>query len=213
MARTDSRERGELLRALAVTVELTGSELSEAAARVMADDLSAYPLPQVLGALTRCRRELRGRLTIAAVIERLDDGRPGPNEAWAMLPQDERGSVVWSSEMAEAYGVAAPLLRERQTIAARSAFLEAYAAAVTRARADGRPVQWTASLGHDPGQRTAALEDAARRGRLTRAHADALLPGPDRAAAASNVLHLTGPRSPLPAHLRAALTAITGAKR
>ena len=79
----------ELLQALAVTAELTGTELSEPAARVMANDLAAYPVQQVLGALTRCRRELKGRLTVAAILERLDDGRPGPNEAWAMIPQDE----------------------------------------------------------------------------------------------------------------------------
>ena len=92
-----------LLEALAVTAELTGTELSEAAARAMVADLQAYPAQQVLVALTRCRRELKGRLTIAAVLERLDDGRPGPNEAWAMIPQDEAGSVVWTQEMAEAF--------------------------------------------------------------------------------------------------------------
>ena len=77
----------ELAEALAVTAELTGTELSVAAAKVMATDLAAYPRQQVLGALARCRRELKTRLTMAAVIERLDDGRPGAEEAWAMIPK------------------------------------------------------------------------------------------------------------------------------
>lgn len=162
--------------ALAVTAEITGTELSKGAAKVMALDLRAYPLSQVLGALVRCRRELKGRLTIAAIIERLDDGRPGPNEAWAMIPQDEAGSVVWTDEMAQAFGVAAPLLHEGQVIAARSAFIETYSAAVSMARAEQRAARWTPSLGHDPRSREAALEEGVRKGRIGRAQAVGLLP-------------------------------------
>lgn len=202
----------ELLQALAVTAELTGTELSEAAARVMADDLAAFPLRQVLGALTRCRRELKGRLTVAAIVERLDDGRPGPNEAWAMIPQDNAGSVVWTSEMAEAYGVAAPLLAEGQVIAARSAFIEAYASNVTRARAEQRPPHWFPSLGHDPLTRAAALDDAVRKGRLTADHARALLPAPDRESANAVIHALADQRSPMPEHVKAKLLAFTGRK-
>lgn len=199
-----------LLEALAVCAELTGTELSEAAARAMAMDLCAYPLEQVLGALTRCRRELKGKLSIAAIIERLDDGRPGPNEAWAMIPQDERGSVVWTEEMAEAYGIASPLLREGQIIAGRSAFIEAYAAAVTGARTNRRPARWNPSLGHDVGLRAVALQDAARRGRITAEHAQSLLPGPDRASTDSTIAALAGPRSPIPPAVKAQLLALTG---
>lgn len=165
-----------LIDGLAVTAELTGTELSKAAVKVMALDLAAYPLPQVLGALTRCRRELKGRLTVAAVIERLDDGRPGPNEAWAMIPQDEEGSVVWTEEMAQAFGIAAPLISQDQIIAARSAFIEAYQARVATARADRVPPKWTPSLGHDVSGRETALRDAEQKGRLTRDHVALLLP-------------------------------------
>ena len=56
----------QILQAIMVTAELTGAELSPAAQAVMVDDLMAYPLPAVLSALTRCRRELTGRLTLAA---------------------------------------------------------------------------------------------------------------------------------------------------
>lgn len=169
-------DRDELVDALAVTAELTGTDLSKPAAKMMAADLSVYPLEQVLGALTRCRRELRTRLTVAAVIERLDDGRPGPNEAWAMIPQDESGSVVWTEEMAQAFGVAAPLLNEGQVIAARSAFIEAYQSRVALARAERRPTKWTPSLGHDVSGRETAIRGAAEKGRLTPAHAARLLP-------------------------------------
>lgn len=163
-----------LLEALAVTAELTGTVLSEAAARVMAADLALCPQDQVMGALTRCRRELRGRLTIAEVLSRLEDGRPGAEEAWAMIPKHEAASVVWTQEMAEAYGVAAGLMET--PVQARMAFLEAYRERVRQARDARTPVRWTPSLGHDPLGREPALMEAVQKGRLSVERATALLP-------------------------------------
>lgn len=156
--------------AIAATAELCGAPLSKPALAMLALDLDAYPPPAVMMALRRCRMEHRGRLTAEAVISRIDDGRPGAEEAWAMIPRDEDGSVVWTDEMASAYGVAAPLLAQGEPIAARMAFLEHYRAAVARARLDARPATWRPSLGRDPRGRDAALIDAAERGRIGRDH-------------------------------------------
>jgi hypothetical protein len=218
MADLSEQHHVALLEALAVTAELTGTEVTEAAARVMSTDLAAYPLPQVLAALTRCRRELKGRLTIAAVIERLDDGRPGPEEAWSMIPMDETGSVVWTEEMSEAYGVGHRLIGHGDHVGARMAFKEAYNALVAKARAEQRPVRWMPSLGHDPAQRAAALAEAVRKGRLSESHAANLLPGPDRDTAARALLKLEGPRSEIPEHVqeqfaRLKLKLVNGGKR
>jgi hypothetical protein len=165
-----------LLQAIAVTVELTSTQLSEAAARVLAEDLARYPEAQVLEALTRCRRELKGRLTIAEVLSRIDDGRPGPEEAWAMMPTSEEQSVVWTAEMAGAFGVAFPLMREGDHVAARMAFLETYKTLCRRARDAGTPARWTASLGHDPHAREPVLLEAQRLGRLPADYVAGLLP-------------------------------------
>lgn len=164
-----------LLEAIAVTAELTGTNMSEGAARVMAADLANYPEDQVLTALTRCRRELKGRLTIADVLTRIDDGRPGVEEAWAMIPRNESESVVWTAEMAQAFGVASRLIEE-DPIAARMAFKEAYVVAVQRARERGITPRWTPSLGHDVLGRERAITEALEKGRLLPAHAQALLP-------------------------------------
>jgi hypothetical protein len=167
----------QLLQAIAVTSELTSTPLSEPAARVMAQDLANYPEPQVLGALMRCRRELRPHsLTIEAVLTRLDDGRPGPEEAWAMIPRDEASSVVWTDEMAQAWGIAQPLLDEGDQIAARMAFLERYRKLIQAARDASTPVKWTPSLGQNPSGRESVLIEAARLGRLTVQHVAKLLP-------------------------------------
>lgn len=165
-----------LLEAIAVTAELTQTQLSKAAARIMAEDLARYPEHLVLDALTRCRRELKGRMSIADVLTRIDDGRPEGEEAWAMLPKDEGASVVWTQEMATAFGVAYPLIRSGETIPARMAFLEKYRTEVRKARDSGAPVKWTPSLGHDVQSREAVLLEAARLGRLPRDHVQGLLP-------------------------------------
>ncbi len=39
-----------------------------------------------------------------------NDGRPGPEEAWALVPKDEETSVVMTEEMAAAAGAARPLI-------------------------------------------------------------------------------------------------------
>ncbi len=166
----------ELLEAIAVTAELTSTDLSENAARFMADDLSQYPEQQVLKALTKCRRELKGRLTVEAVISRIDDGRPGAEEAWAMIPKDELGSVVWTQEMSEAYGIANALIQSGDRIQARMAFIESYRNGCEKARNNGVKVQWFPSLGHDPNGRESVLMDAVEKGRLTAKHAAGLLP-------------------------------------
>lgn len=134
-----------LIQALAVTAELTGTQLSQAAAKVMAADLAPYPEHQVIVALGRCRKELKGRLTIADVVQRLDDGRPGPEEAWAMLPHDESKTLAWTEEMAGAWGVSQGLKDDR--VAARMAFLETYRSRVQKARDAGTPVKWSVSFG------------------------------------------------------------------
>jgi hypothetical protein len=163
----------ELVQALAVTAEITGSNLSDAAASVMARDLMGYPHAQILAALSRCRRELRTRLTLAEVLARIDDGRPGPQEAWAAIPQDEAGSVVWSDEMAQAWG---KTRHAENKAAQKAAFCEVYARLVSDARANGKAPNWTPSLGHDSRTREAAITEAVTLGRLTAEHAMDLLP-------------------------------------
>ncbi len=179
-----------LLEAVAVTAELCGRTFSEPAARVFVADLSAYPERAVIAALARCRKEVRGLLTVQDVVTRLDDGRPGADEAWSMMPFDEAQSVVWSDEMAEAFGVCCPLLDEGDRVAARMAFKEAYTRLVAKARDAGKPVNWTPSLGHDPRGRESALAVAVNAGRLSVEHAQSICP--ELPAPSVDVLRLVG---------------------
>jgi len=167
----------ELLQAIAVTAELTGTQLSEPAARVFLQDLSKYPLSQVLGALVRCRREVKGRLTLADVISRLDDGRPGPEEAWAQVSGvTEADTIVWTYEMQQAHGKVSGMIEDGETIPARMAFLERYRYLCQFARDGGMAVQWIVSLGHDRKGREGPVMEAVEQGKLTAERAMTYLP-------------------------------------
>ncbi|MCW0370251.1 hypothetical protein [Xanthomonas sacchari] len=161
-------QQEQLVRLLVATAEVVGDEIRPAAAALMVDDLSSYPMPALQAALTACRRELKGRLSLAAILERIDDGHPSPNQAWAMaaLAADERNTVVWTSEMQAAWSVALPLADAGDMIGARMAFLETYAKAVKDARAEQRPASYTYSLGFDASGRDSVLRQAVARGLL-----------------------------------------------
>ena len=172
-----------LLEAVAVTAELCGRTFSDAAAKVFVSDLSAYPEHQVIGALVRCRKECRGLLTVSDVVSRLDDGRPGVEEAWAMLPKTEADSAVWTTEASQAFGVAVQLLDAGDVIAARMAFKETYLRLVSQARDAGMPVEWHVSLGHDQRGREGVLARAVELGRISHERAQTFapsLPAPDK---------------------------------
>jgi len=165
---------GTLVERLVLTAEACGTNLSDGAAALIASELATYDQAQVAGALRKCLRDLKGRLSLAAIIERLDDGRPGADEAWSMMPFDESQTVVWSDEMAAALGIVQPLLDEGDKVGARMAFRECYTRLVAEARDERKPVNWTPSLGHDPRGRDGALLLAVEKGRLTRSHAEHL---------------------------------------
>ena len=150
-------KQSELLQAIAVTAELCGRTLSPAAAEIFCKDLENYPPQQIVGALTRCRKEVRGALTIQDVVSRIDDGRPGPEEAWAMLPMTESQTVVWTAEMSQAFGVVVSMIDAGEVIPARIAFKESYIRLVNQARDHSLPVEWSPTLGHDAAGREPAF--------------------------------------------------------
>jgi len=163
-----------LVAAVSVVAELTGTELSIDAMRAMVDVLKDYPEKWTAGALKRCQRECKGRLTLADILQRLDDGRPSAEEAWAMMPRSESQTVVWTREMQEAFQIVAYVMDDH--VQARMAFKDAYNAAVSKARDGGWPVYWNVTLGHDPHGRETPVIEAVRAGRITKGYASGLLP-------------------------------------
>lgn len=124
---------------------------------------------------------------ILAQIEGLaaDDGRPGPEEAWAcaLRSADENNTVVWTDEMAQAWAVASSVYAEGDEVGARMAFKETYNRLVDAARRARRAPSWAASLGFDVRQRDEVIGAAHIAGRLPAPEFIAL-PAPEQAFAA-----------------------------
>ena len=120
----------KILEAVSVTAELTGADLSENAKAAMVEELLPFGVGKSLDALNRCRRELTGRLTLAAVLQRIDTGLPSADEAWGLVSEglrDERVTVVVPAIAQQAVAMgAAELLRNGDKTGARMAFKAAY---------------------------------------------------------------------------------------
>lgn len=132
-----------------------------------------------------------------------DDGRPGPEEAWAIAldAADEAETVVWTDDIAQAWNIARPVFGIGDEVGARMAFREAYTRLVAAARSRGERAQWSPSLGFDGDRRRAAIEAAVSAGRLPAAEL-AALPAPTSAGLA---LPAPAERSPVAEQARKTL--------
>lgn len=136
--------------------------------------MRGYDLAIVSAAFTaHVRDPVRGKFapTPADLIAQIDagipDGRPGADEAWAMMPTSEEQTVVWTSEMSEAFSICWPLVKAGDKVGARFAFREAYERLVALAKREGRRPVWEISLGSNLNLRKQALTKAVEQGRLT----------------------------------------------
>lgn len=128
------------------------------------------------------------------------DGRPSSDEAWAIAVKgaDESATVTWNDEIAEAWGIAKPVLDGGDEVGARMAFRDAYNRISEERK--GQPVRWWPSLGHDPAGRAAEVARASVAGLLE--HQPALL------LAAPNGMTLEGIANRAPPHVRGRLMAL-----
>ena len=121
----------------------------------------------------------RGRFAphVADLIAKIPSGHLDPQEAWSEVARgisDERATLVMTDEMRKAFFAACDLGEDR--IAARMCFIEVYRREIERARTEGLRPRWTVSLGFDKEGQEAPIAEAVSRGRISLAHACALLP-------------------------------------
>lgn len=163
-------EQERVIMMLVATAEVMGHELKPAAAMLMCEDLDGYGFQEVMTALTRCRKEITGKLTLKAIIDLLAPvgGWLSANEAWAQaLPAaDERNTVVWTVESRKAWFMALPLLESGDKVGARMAFIAAYDREVAQSKSAGATPQQEVSYGDDAELRRIAVTNAQDRGLL-----------------------------------------------
>jgi hypothetical protein len=192
LARRQSRTSGPDLKiwianqvsglAVAFGCEITGERLESYAEHLA--DISKEKLQR---AFWQAGRDLKFFPKIAELRELAgvlpgspDDGRPGPEEAWARMPKGERmeeDSVVWCKEERAAYAACRSLLVDGDLIGARMAFKERYEKEVAEARAQGKPIQWIVSQGFDVEHRLTTLATAVQEKRMSLESALNFVPG------------------------------------
>ena len=163
----DKTTKIEIVKAIGVASEMTGGhEFSKNVLLQMVKSLEKFDREDVFKALERCCEEVKGRLTLAHIIERIPDPWPSPDEAWALCPKSEAETVVWFDECSISFNEVSGLMDDK--VAARMAFRDIYTRHVQGSRSGGKrgPV-WTVSQGHDKTLRDIAIREAVDLGRLT----------------------------------------------
>lgn len=172
----NKQELSQINKALAVTAEICGTELSETAVHVMLKRLNTYTFEQVHNALKKCMDELTGRLTLAHIKQRIDDGRPSPEIAWSQVPKSEYESKVLTSEQKMALCFVSDMIDNGELIPARMAFIEKYKSLVAESRANDIPVNYELEMGFGKQGRYDAAKIGIDCGQLDRTEAVRLLP-------------------------------------
>jgi hypothetical protein len=171
-------EKRELARAVATTAGLMGFPLDAEMIAAFVERLSRYPLQVVLTGLQAVERDERGRLTLKSILDRLGAGvgHLRGNEAWSLsqAAEDERNTMVWTTEMQRAWHQAQPLVEGGDKIAARMAFLEAYDRFCAEARNAGRMPEVVVTRGWDASTADGAIARARVAGLLTAEDAERL---------------------------------------
>ena len=169
------QQTNTVIRTLGLVAEVTASHLSEAALRLIVRQIARYPYDAVIRALERCANECTRGLTLADIVQRIDDGRPSVEEAWARVPKSENDAACMSDEMRIAWGAARLLYYDGDHIAARMAFKEVYVRELADARASGKPPHWILSAGYDRSATDAAAIEGVTSGKISIDHARLLV--------------------------------------
>lgn len=105
------------------------------------------------------------------------NAHPHADAAWAIAVKsmDEDETVVWTDEIAEAFGVA-KMIYDVDKVGARMAFRAAYEQIISTRQ--GSP-KWIVSIGSDVAGRTDAIRNAEVAGLITAKQASNLLPPPE----------------------------------
>lgn len=149
---------------------VNGQPLSEVALDIFIDDVEVYPFAVVMTAISKARKQAKGRMTISDIMRHIEsqDGRPTADEAWALAYQTtcETETVVMTEEIAEAWGAVTGLIEAGDKFNASKAFKEKYESLVAASRESAKPAAWFVNAGSDRELLAQAVEAARQEGKL-----------------------------------------------
>ena len=172
-------ERIKAAKAIAITAEVCGRNLSQPAVELMIVELSEFELKDVLKALRQCYRECkRGLFSLADVIQRLP-GRPedmAADEAWGIALNSELWNERVTAVVPQAVFAAFPfpIWAAGDKVGARMAFKSAWDRCVSE-----YGMEYGITLGYDAEGRAPVIESALRDGVISLEQACHALPEHD----------------------------------
>lgn len=140
-----------LMRVLRATAGLTGTELNDIALEAFVHTLMPYPVKMVAGACERVAKEATGRLTLAAIMRRLNGGYRSVEDAYAQMSaaREDEPLITCAAELNAWFDTgAATLFANRDNFAARKAFEDRYLALVHERMAAGAAPDWRISAAY-----------------------------------------------------------------
>jgi len=170
-------DKPQFVRVLQATMSLYDRELANDALHLWWGALEHLPIEAVTKALQAHIQGEGGHFAPlpADVIKasKQESGHIPPDEAWALAltALDDQDSIIWTTQVAEAWGAAWPCMENGDKYGARLTFLSAY----DRCIKEGSPV-WKVSLGYSHEGRERAVDEALRRGIVNAEKARSLLP-------------------------------------
>jgi len=157
------------------TVELKGGKWDREMYNYVLAQCAWLDESEFLGALTRCKAELRFAIVPADVLDRCPSLQVmSADEAWAAIDgKTEAATVVWTDLAAAAHAEVAQMT---DPVAQRMAFKATYARMAEAWKTAGKRPRSQVSLGTDPTRRADAVRAAVKAGRLPNQEARRLLP-------------------------------------
>lgn len=182
MALTDI-EQDKTAVLIAGTADIVGQSLNQTAIALMVEDLSEWDFNEIQAALNACRREVKGRLSLKDIIDRLPkkgDELPTADEMWGAIYNfctDERKSFVLPEMAFKALestnGGIWELINDGDKTGARMAFKAAYE---RLSQGFNGKVQYSVRLGTDRENQAYAIKTAYLENKITKSTALSFLP-------------------------------------
>lgn len=176
-------QREKIAELIDATAEILGSQIKPQIIKIMCDDLADYEFNEIQAALTACRREVKGRLSLKDIIDRLPkkgDELPSADEMWGAIYDfctDERKTFILPEMAFKALestnGGIWELIQDGDKTGARMAFKAAYE---RLSQGFNGKVQYSVRLGTDTDERKTAIQAAYKQGLIDKSQALQYLP-------------------------------------
>lgn len=177
----------EFLAIIGGLFEVYNQDISHVKINIYWSTLGQYSIPSLKAAANAWVRKSEFMPKPADLIKLLGGSNQhlSADEAWALaiMASDEANTIVWTKEMAQAWGLAQIVYENGDHIGARRTFIDRYVRLVDESTLFNKPIEIFVSLGFDKSKRIEAINKAVFSGLLAYDKATHYLPKQDNKVA------------------------------